>query len=317
MLAALHRELNDSEATSLIVLLPEDADARDAAEAASWFLGDEQVALCVARRPLGSGLEPPPHSSASGPPRSTSWPAAGWCASAAAIAEGLPPAAGPSAGVASRAATSLGSSCRRGGSRRPATNASSASRSAASSPCGGWSTSLPTTGHEPLRIELFGDEIEQVRAFSPFTQRALRQLDEATVYPAGERRRELVEIDLGPEEDAEQAIEAPADLVPPFDRPPDLVWSPEDVHALWEEEKLRGPDLAGTTELSLPQGQPFSFDAQPGARSARPIRRRNSRGLPRQASRRRRVPAPRRGAAAAGTLRRLGPDAEAGEKRQS
>src|SRR2546423_9249689 len=46
VLAALHTELNDSAAVrGLIVLLPEDADARDAADAASWFLGDDQVAL--------------------------------------------------------------------------------------------------------------------------------------------------------------------------------------------------------------------------------------------------------------------------------
>ena len=40
VLAALHDELQ----RGLIVLLPEDADARDAAEAAGWFLGDENVA---------------------------------------------------------------------------------------------------------------------------------------------------------------------------------------------------------------------------------------------------------------------------------
>ena len=52
---------------------------------------------------------------------------------------------------------------------------------------GGLVDVFPTTGREPLRIELFGDEIEQIRAFSPFTQRALRQIDEATIYPGGER----------------------------------------------------------------------------------------------------------------------------------
>ena len=62
---------------------------------------------------------------------------------------------------------------------------------------GGLVDVFPTTGREPLRIELFGDEIEQIRAFSPFTQRALRTVERATIYPAAERRRELVEIDLG------------------------------------------------------------------------------------------------------------------------
>ena len=44
---------------------------------------------------------------------------------------------------------------------------------------GGLVDVFPTTGREPLRIELFGDEIEGIRAFSPFTQRALREIDSA------------------------------------------------------------------------------------------------------------------------------------------
>src|SRR5436190_813707 len=31
----------------------------------------------------------------------------------------------------------------------------------------------PATGREPFRIEFFGDQIESIRAFSPFTQRTL------------------------------------------------------------------------------------------------------------------------------------------------
>src|SRR6266540_3872903 len=58
VLAALHLRLG----RALVCLLPEDADARDAAEAASWFLGDERVALLPSRGvSWASGLEPPPH----------------------------------------------------------------------------------------------------------------------------------------------------------------------------------------------------------------------------------------------------------------
>src|SRR5437870_5095804 len=53
---------------------------------------------------------------------------------------------------------------------------------------------FPTTGREPLRIEFFGDEVESVRAFSPFTQRALHPVAEATLYPAAERRLDTVEL---------------------------------------------------------------------------------------------------------------------------
>src|SRR5207237_4068235 len=58
LLAALHEELG----RGLVVLLPEDADARDAAEAAAWFLGEDEVALFPSRGVhWRSGLEPPPH----------------------------------------------------------------------------------------------------------------------------------------------------------------------------------------------------------------------------------------------------------------
>src|SRR5256714_8256562 len=91
VLAALHEELD----RGLIVLLPEDADARDAAEAAAWFLGEEQVALLPSRGVRWeSGLEPPPHLVGERT-RALEVLAAGGlvCASASAVAEGMPPAA--------------------------------------------------------------------------------------------------------------------------------------------------------------------------------------------------------------------------------
>src|SRR5581483_6661879 len=98
---------------------------------------------------------------------------------------------------------------------------------------------FPTTGREPLRIELFGDEIEQIRAFSPITQRALRRLDQATIYAAAERSRELIELDLEPQ--------APDEFVLPFDRPPDFVWEPHEVRQVWREEGLAELPLARAT----------------------------------------------------------------------
>src|SRR5215212_5089043 len=134
---------------------------------------------------------------------------------------------------------------------------------------GGLVDVFPTTGREPLRVELFGDEIEQIRAFSPFTQRALRQVDEATVYPAAERRRDLVDVAL-PDDVAPASVVVPDDLVPAMDGPPDLVWQVDEVRQVWREEAFDEPSLEGATELSpLPQGQPFSFDAQRPALAAR------------------------------------------------
>ena len=58
LLAALHEHLG----RALVVLLPEDADARDAAEGARWFLGEERVALLPSRGVRWeSGLDPAPH----------------------------------------------------------------------------------------------------------------------------------------------------------------------------------------------------------------------------------------------------------------
>src|SRR5262245_15700472 len=234
VLAALHEEVG----RGLIVLLPEDADARDAAEAASWFLGEEQVALFPSRGVRwGSGLEPPPHLVGERARALDVLERGGLvCASAAAIAEGLPPVAerpaalrverGEEPGIESLAEHLASAGYER--VERVEERGQFAVR-------GGLVDVFPTTGREPLRIELFGDEIEQIRAFSPFTQRALRQVEEAVVYPAAERLRELVEIDLGPDEDEEEneAFKIPDDLVAPFDRGVDLVWSPDEVRAVW------------------------------------------------------------------------------------
>jgi len=44
----------------------------------------------------------------------------------------------------------------------------------------------PPGAHEPLRVELFGDEIESMRAFDPMTQGSRRRLERATLLPASE-----------------------------------------------------------------------------------------------------------------------------------
>src|SRR5580765_1727369 len=56
--AGLHEHLD----RPLAILVPEDADARDLAEAAAWYLGPERVALLPSRGVRwDSGLRPPPH----------------------------------------------------------------------------------------------------------------------------------------------------------------------------------------------------------------------------------------------------------------
>src|SRR5262249_20274932 len=89
LLAALHLRLG----RSLLCLLPEDGDARDAAGAAAWYLGDEQVALFPSRGVgWASGLEPPPHLVGERARALDVLSAGGLvCASASALAEGSPP----------------------------------------------------------------------------------------------------------------------------------------------------------------------------------------------------------------------------------
>src|ERR687885_363710 len=90
VLAALHEKRD----RGLVCLLPEDADARDAADAVAWFRGGDRVGLLPSRGVhWGSGLEPPPHLVGERA-RALDVLASGGlvCASAAALAEPLPPA---------------------------------------------------------------------------------------------------------------------------------------------------------------------------------------------------------------------------------
>jgi transcription-repair coupling factor (superfamily II helicase) len=269
LLAALHERLQ----RGLVTLLPEDADARDAAEAARWFLGDERVALLPSRGVRwGSGLEPPPHLVGERA-RALDVLAGGGlvCASAAALAEPMPPpearpeplrlAPGDERGIDAVAEALALAGYER--VERVEERGHFAVR-------GGLVDVFPTTGREPVRIEWFGDALESMRAFSPFTQRTLHPVERATVYPAAERRADLVEPTLPDTTGGQAPGPIPGDLVPPLDRSPDLVWQPDDVRRVWEEEGLDPVRLDGAAQLDpLPQSQPFAFEAQRPALAAR------------------------------------------------
>jgi transcription-repair coupling factor (superfamily II helicase) len=266
LLASLRVELE----RGLLVLLPEDADARDAAEGAGWYVGGETVALLPSRGVRhDSGLEPPPHLVGERARALTVLERGGLvCASALALSEGLPPAAErPDPIVLSLGAEPgidglVDSLALAGYARveRVEERGQFAVR-------GGILDVFPSTGREPLRIELYGDEIEQVRAFSPFTQRALHPVERAIVYPAAERRLDLVEPVLPDEEDP---TSPPRDLVPPVGRGPDFVWQPDDVQRVLEEEGLAAIDVSAAAHLDpFPRSQAFAFEAQRPAIAAR------------------------------------------------
>jgi transcription-repair coupling factor (superfamily II helicase) len=271
VLAALHEARGDG---GLLAVLPEDEHARDAAEAVGWYLDPARVALLPSRGvALGSGLEPPAHLVGERARALDVLAAGGFvAASARALAEGMPPRdkrpeqirveVGDETGLDALVETLALAGYAR--VDRVEERGQIAVR-------GGLVDVFPSTGREPLRIELFGDEVEQVRAFSPFTQRALHPVDDAVIYPAAERRRDLVEPDLPPEPglDDERA-NVSDDLVPPVSRPPDLVWQPTDVRSVWEEDGFESVWLEGAAELDpFPHSQPHRFEAQRPAIAAR------------------------------------------------
>src|SRR3989440_1954327 len=266
VLASRHERLE----RPLVCLLPEDADARDAAEAAAWLLGDEAVGYLPSRGVRAeSGLEPPPHLVGERARALAVLERGGLvCASAHAVAEALPPvearpdaidlAAGQEVGVEGLAGElALAGYARE---ERVDDRGQFAVR-------GGIVDVFPTTGREPVRTEFFGDEVESIRAFSPFTQRALHPVDASTIYPAAERRLDLVEEWHG---DEGEFRPVPSDLVPVLAGAPDFVFQPDDVRRVWNEDNLAPVSLDGTTELDpFPQSQPFAFEAQRPAIAAR------------------------------------------------
>jgi len=266
LLAALHEHLE----RGLVCLLPEDADARDAAEAAGWFLGEERVGLLPSRGVRwDSGLEPPPHLVGERA-RALAVLASGGlvCVSAGALAEGMPPADARPEPVRlavgdDRGLEELVEDLALAGYER----VERAEERGQMAVRGGIVDVFPATGREPLRIEFFGDEIEAIRVFSPFTQRTLRPVDRAVVYPAAERRLDLDEPTLA---DDDASAPAPDDLVPPLATEPDLVWDAESVREIWREEFGQELPIAGAAELDpFPRGQPFAFDALRPAIAAR------------------------------------------------
>ncbi len=260
LLATLHTALE----RQLVCLLAEDEEARDLAEAIGWYADPARVALLPSRGVRAdSGLEPPAHLVGERA-RALDVLAAGGlvCVSARALAEGMPPEeARPEvirlAHTNGAVLDALVEDLAVAGYER----VERVEERGQIAVRGGLVDVFPSTGREPLRVEFFGDEIEQIRAFSPFTQRALHPVDDATIFPA----RERVDGDpqLGPEH-------AETGRVALLDHAPDLVWQLDDVARLWEEEGLEPPSTENAARLdSLPRSQPHVFEAQRPALAAR------------------------------------------------
>ena len=239
-----------------------------------WFVGDDRVALFPSRGVhWGSGLEPPPHLVGERARALEVLERGGLvCASAAAVAEGLPPRDARPAPLAVRVGDEPGidalaeqlASAGYERVERVEERGQFAVR-------GGLVDVFPTTGREPFRIELFGDEIEQIRAFSPFTQRALRTVDERDDLSGGRAaaraRRDRPRARRGRRgrrrgarrpRAARSTARRTSSGRPTRCRPPGR-----------SRASRRSRSTARPTLTQLPQGQPFSFDAQRPALAAR------------------------------------------------
>jgi len=259
VLATLHATLE----RPLTCLLAEDEEARDVAEAIGWYVDPERVALLPSRGvAVTSGLEPPAHLVGERA-RALEVLAAGGivCVSARALAEGMPPeGVRPEiirlASKDDRDLDTLVEELALAGYER----VERVEERGQIAVRGGLVDVFPSTGREPLRVEFFGDEIEGVRAFSPFTQRALHAVSDAVVYPARERVPDA-EADFDESDD---------ERVPLLEGSPDLVWQVDDAVSLWDEEALAHPSLDGAARLdALPRSQPHVFEAQRPAIAAR------------------------------------------------
>ena len=259
LLTALHATLD----RTLVCVLAEDEDARDAAEAVGWFVDPATVALLPSPGVrAGSGLESPAHLVGERARALDVLRDGGLvCVSARALAEGMPPSAVRTEAIrlthaGPRDLDTLVEELALAGYER-VERVEDRGQIAVR---GGLVDIFPSTGREPLRVEFFGDDIEHIRAFSPFTQRTLHSVADASIYPARER---IVGSDLESGDDE-------ADRVPLLATPPDLVWQVDDVTSLWEEEGLEPPSLEGTARLdALPRSQPHVFEAQRPAIAAR------------------------------------------------
>jgi transcription-repair coupling factor (superfamily II helicase) len=265
-LAALHV----ARGGPLVCVLPDDAQARDAADAAGWYLGDGRIGLFASRGVRwGSGLEPPPHLVGERA-RALEVLASGGlvCASALGLAEGAPPPEEWPAPIVLRVGDEPGTEeltrqlALAGYERVP-----QAEERGQFAVRGGILDVFPSTGREPVRLELFGEEIESLRAFSPFTQRTLHALEEAIVYPAAERRLDLAEPML--RDDGDGARPVPDDLIgPPL--APDVVWQAEEAEQAVREELGLDLDVGDAIRLSqLPAAQRHAFEGQRPAVAAR------------------------------------------------
>ncbi len=297
VVAAAHALRAGSERPALTLVVEDDDAARDLAERIRAFRPDAPVAYLPHRGAVyGSGLEPPPHLVGERARALAALAEGGICVvSADAIVERLPPRDRRPGQVRIERGDlvdrdDLITDLVAAGYERVAGTVEDRGQVSAR---GDVVDIFPTTGREPIRIELFGDEIERLSVFSNLTQRSLRDLDEAVIQPAGEEHLRAPDgAGFATDADEHAVPEGLVSLLPElgaygplvvWDRPRirrsvserlgEIAGAPRDSTRrgyLREEVVVEALELAHGFD-PLPSGQAIAFDGHPPALSARGV----------------------------------------------
>ena len=260
-LAALSRETG----RALLVVAPGDDEARDLATELSAVLGREAIALWPTRGvPAGGAVGPSPHLVGLRARALATLGAPGSLviAGAPALAERVPAAGARQEAleVSVGQALSLDDLVDRlvamGYERVPQVE-----ERGDLSVRGGILDVYPSTADLPARIELFGDEVESMRAFSPFTQRTIRPISRLTAWPAAEPPGADVADPLTDPGPAGAAVVRLA----PTEHPAALREAAERL----EDEAAAGA-LVDPAEVAAGLGRAASLDLSPPAGSSEP-----------------------------------------------
>ena len=200
MVAALWRSREGATPRGLAMVVEDDDAARSLIDEASTFLPGAPAAYLPSRGALyGSGIDPAPHLVGERHRALDALAAGGLVAvSADALLERVPgPATRPRPVTLELGSDPGLETVVEQLAAAGYTRVDTVEERGEVSVRGGLVDVFPTTGREPLRIEFFGDEVERLSAFSVFTQRSIRDLDEAIVYPAGEPERRRARLGRG------------------------------------------------------------------------------------------------------------------------
>ena len=288
VVAALHLERQGEERTALSIVVADDDRARELADAVAAFAPATPVAYLPHRGvDWGSGLQPAPHLAGERAQALAALAAGGIVAvSAEALVErlhgratrpvGLTVAHGQTIDrdVLVRRLTAIGYDRVDG----------AVDERGQVSVRGDVVDVFPTTGREPVRIELFGDEVERLSAFSVLTQRSLGDLGVVTIHPATDGDEGDVAERLGDE--GPHIPEGLVSLAPELIvAGPLLLWDAPEVLAAGRERiaelhsgarraYLTADALGEIVETAhrldvLPAGQAVAFEGHPPALAAR------------------------------------------------